>query len=100
VARLREGVAIQDGMVYTEPPRWHMSLRQTLGAVLLEHGRAAEAEAVYRDDLVRYPSNGWSLFGLAESLRAQGKTAEAELARRGHEIAFAGADVELKSSRF
>jgi tetratricopeptide (TPR) repeat protein len=100
VARLRAGVAIQDGMVYTEPPRWHMSLRQTLGAVLLEHGRAAEAEAVYRDDLVRYPSNGWSLFGLAESLRAQGKTAEAELARRGHEIAFAGADVELKSSRF
>jgi tetratricopeptide (TPR) repeat protein len=100
IARLQEGIRVQDAMVYTEPPRWHMSLRQTLGALLLEAGRPAEAEAVYRDDLVRYPGTGWSLFGLAESLRAQGKGAEAELARRGHEIAWARADVELRSSRF
>jgi tetratricopeptide (TPR) repeat protein len=99
-ARLREGIAVQDGMVYTEPPRWHMSLRQTLGAVLLEAGRAKEAEAVYRDDLVRYPGSPWSLYGLAESLRAQGRHAEAELAQRGHEIAWSRADVELRSSRF
>jgi predicted Zn-dependent protease len=91
---------MQDSMVYTEPPRWHMSLRQTLGAILLEHGRAAEAEAVYRADLVRVPGSGWSLFGLAQSLDAQGKDAEAELARRGHDIAWARADVVLRSSRF
>ena len=42
-----------------------------------QRGRPAEAEAVYRDDLKRNPDNGWSLFGLAQSLRAQGKTAEA-----------------------
>jgi tetratricopeptide (TPR) repeat protein len=100
VAKLEAGIRMQDSMVYTEPPRWHMSLRQTLGAILLEHGRAAEAEAVYRADLVRVPGSGWSLYGLAQSLAAQGKDAEAELARRGHEIAWARADVALRSSRF
>jgi tetratricopeptide (TPR) repeat protein len=100
VAKLEAGIRVQDAMVYTEPPRWHMSLRQTLGAILLEHGRAAEAETVYRADLVRVPGSGWSLFGLAQSLDAQGKDAEAELARRGHEIAWARADVGLRSSRF
>lgn len=100
VAKLEAGIRVQDAMVYTEPPRWHMSLRQTLGAILLEHGRAAEAEAVYRADLLRVPGSGWSLFGLAQSLDAQGKDAEAELARRGHEIAWARADVALRSSRF
>ena len=35
-----------------------------------------EAEQVYRDDLARLPENGWSLFGLAESLRKQKKNAD------------------------
>jgi predicted Zn-dependent protease len=52
-------------------------VRQALGAVLLQGGRPAEAELVYREDLKRNPGNGWSLFGLAQSLKAQGKTAEA-----------------------
>jgi predicted Zn-dependent protease len=77
-----------------------MPLRQTLGALLLEAGRAGEAEAVYRADLERYPRTGWSLFGLAEALRAQGKDAEADLVRKGFEQAWAGADVQLASSRF
>lgn len=100
VAELDAGIAIQDSMIYTEPPRWHMSLRQTQGAILLEAGRAAEAEAVYRADLERYPRTGWSLYGLAAALRAQGKTAEADLAQMGFEAAWAQADVQLASSRF
>jgi hypothetical protein len=32
---------------------------------------------LYREDLVHYPNNGWSLYGLARSLEAQKKTAEA-----------------------
>ena len=53
---------------------WHQPPRQVLGAVLLEAGRAREAEAVYREDLERFRENGWSLFGLWQSLEAQQKT--------------------------
>ena len=70
-----------------------------LGAVLLDAGRAAEAEQVYREDLRRNPDNGWSLFGLAQSLEAQGRAAEAAEARRGFAAAWRNADVELTTSR-
>ena len=40
---------------YNEPPVWHQPTRQVLGALLLEAGRAQEAEAVYREDLARVP---------------------------------------------
>jgi cytochrome c-type biogenesis protein CcmH/NrfG len=71
-----------------------------LGATLLDAGRAPEAEAVYREDLRRNPNNGWSLFGLAQALRAQNKSAEAGEAERAFQTAWAGADVTLAASRF
>jgi hypothetical protein len=40
-------------------------------------GHAPVAEKLYREDLVHYPNNGWSLYGLARSLEAQKKSAEA-----------------------
>jgi hypothetical protein len=40
-------------------------------------GHPAVAEKLYREDLVHYPNNGWSLYGLARSLEAQKKAAEA-----------------------
>ncbi len=70
---LREAVAIEDAMPYSEPPLWHQPTRQVLGALLLEAGRAREAEVVYREDLVRVRENGWSLFGLARSLDGRGR---------------------------
>src|SRR5262249_40021515 len=69
---LRAAVAEQDSHWFTEPPPWYFPVRQALGAVLLQAGRAGDAEQVYREDLRRNPGNGWSLFGLAASLRAQG----------------------------
>lgn len=72
-AALIQAVAIEDRIPCDEPPGWHAPVRQTLGAVLLQSGRAAEAEAVYREELRRSPGNGWSLYGLAHSLQAQGK---------------------------
>jgi hypothetical protein len=62
--------------------------------------RLAEAEAVYREDLRQYPENGWSLFGLTESLKAQGKTAEAAEIQQRFEAAWQEADVQLTASRF
>jgi tetratricopeptide (TPR) repeat protein len=93
-------VAEQDGHWFTEPPVWYYPVRQSLGAALLAGGRAVEAEAVYRDDLRRNPDNGWSLFGLARSLRAQGKAAEAAAVEARFQKAWARADVTLQASRF
>ena len=97
---LRAAVAEQDTHWFTEPPPWYFPVRQALGAVLLQGGRAREAEQVYRDDLARNPNNGWSLFGLAQSLRAQGKAAEAAQADASFQKAWAKADVKLTASRF
>lgn len=100
VKHLAEAVRIQDEHWFTEPPPWYFPVRQSLGAALLQAGRAAEAEAVYREDLRRNPENGWSLFGLAQSLRAQGKAADASAIDARFRRAWARADVALVSSRF
>jgi tetratricopeptide (TPR) repeat protein len=97
---LRAAVAEQDTHWFTEPPPWYFPVRQALGAVLLQGGRAGEAEVVYREDLRRNPGNGWSLFGLALSLRAQGKTIEAAQVEERFKKSWAQADVTLSASRF
>jgi predicted Zn-dependent protease len=93
-------VAEQDGHWFTEPPVWYYPVRQSLGAALLAGGRPVEAEAVYREDLKRNPDNGWSLFGLAQSLRAQGRRAEAAAVEARFQKAWTRADVTLSASRF
>jgi tetratricopeptide (TPR) repeat protein len=87
---LRAAVAEQDSHWFTEPPPWYFPVRQSLGAVLLQAGRPGEAEQVYREDLRRNPGNGWSLYGLAASLRAQGKAAEAAQVDESFRKACAG----------
>ena len=86
------------GLVYDEPPGWMQPVRHTLGAVLLRAGRVVEAEAVYREDLVKYPGNGWSLFGLNRALAKQGRAAEARNVERRFQKAWAGADLRLTST--
>jgi hypothetical protein len=95
VGRLRKAVAIQDGLVYDEPPAWYYPLRESLGAALLKAGQAAEAEAGFREGVRRTPRNGRMLFGLMESLKAQGKSEAAEMVRREFEAAWGKADVKL-----
>jgi tetratricopeptide (TPR) repeat protein len=77
VKHLEKAIAGEDELTYDEPPPWYLPIRQRLGGVLLEAGRPAEAEKAFRADLVRRPENGWSLHGLAKSLKAQGKTKQA-----------------------
>jgi tetratricopeptide (TPR) repeat protein len=100
VQHLLAAVAEQDGHWFTEPPVWYFPVRQSLGATLLSGGRPVEAEAVYLDDLKRNPDNGWSLFGLAQSLQAQGKAADAAAAQARFQKAWARADVTPSASRF
>jgi tetratricopeptide (TPR) repeat protein len=73
----REAVALEDGMTYGEPPEWSIPVRQEFGRFLLRSGQAAAAERIFREDLDRFPANGWSLRGLAASLRARGQLREA-----------------------
>ena len=79
------------------PPDWPQSMRLYLGAALLKAGRAAEAEAVFRRDLRWHQNNGWSLFGLATALEAQGKSTAAKSARNAWEKVWSQADVALNS---
>src|SRR5690606_41983783 len=100
VAHSRGAVAMKDARPNMDPPSCNSPPRQSLGAALLPAGRAGEAEAVYRRDLEDYPHNGWSMFGLAESLAAQGRTDEAAEVREMFAHVWARADVELTGSRF
>ncbi len=97
---LTTAVELEDELTYDEPPPWHQPVRQVLGAVLLDAGRAADAETVYREDLKNFPDNGWSLLGLQQSLDAQGKGDEATEAGAQFATAWQFADVTLESSRF
>ena len=96
---LERAVRFEDSLIYQEPPDWHAPVRQTLGAVLLEAGRPDEAEAVFWEDLRKNPENGWSLFGVIQSLEAQGKTDRIPAIRGRFEKAWKDADVKLTSAR-
>ena len=93
-------VALEDEMLYEEPPLWYYPIRHSLGRALLEAGRPADAERAYRADLDRFRENGWSLFGLATALVEQKKSAEAAAVWDRFRDAWADADVELAASRF
>jgi tetratricopeptide (TPR) repeat protein len=100
VKHFQEALREEDGLRYDEPPAWFLPVREELGAVLLAAGREKEAEAAYREDLRRYPENGWSLFGLAKCLRARKANAEAAEVEKRFARAWARSDVKLTSSRF
>lgn len=97
---LEAAVEMQDGLPYTEPPPWYFPNREALGHALLQAGHAERAEGVFRKQLEYTPRNGWSLFGLAESLRAQGKTADTQAAEAELAQVWDRADVELEASVF
>ncbi|BCS35634.1 hypothetical protein TBR22_A48680 [Luteitalea sp. TBR-22] len=99
IARLEHAVRLEDALVYTEPAEWHSPPRLALGAVLLEAGRASEAETVYWEDLKRNRDSGWALFGLHQALRAQGKDDQAAIVKARFDKAWARADLSLTSSR-
>jgi tetratricopeptide (TPR) repeat protein len=108
-ARLRAAIALEDALPYDEPWGWMQPVRHALGALLLEQGRTAEAEAVYREDLGLggtlpraqiHPDNLWALRGLLDCLERRGETAEAALIRQRVDFAAARADLPVSVSCF
>ena len=93
-----KAVELQDALGYDEPPPWFYPVRESLGGALLAAGRPAEAERVFREDLVKNPRNPRSLFGLAESLAAQKKTGDEAWVRREFIAAWKHADCKLTVS--
>jgi tetratricopeptide (TPR) repeat protein len=100
ITLLRQAVAAEDKLAYDEPADWFMPVRHLLGAALLKAGRASEAETIYREDLQRYPNNGWALYGLAQSLRAQARSEEATAVQVQFNRAWKNADVTITASAF
>ena len=100
VAALTEAVSKEDGLSYNEPADEFYPTRHLLGAALLDAGKTAAAEAVYREDLKRNPANGWSRIGLAIALKRQGKTREAANEQKLFETAWSRSDMRIASSAF
>jgi tetratricopeptide (TPR) repeat protein len=100
IATLRQAVHLEGDLPYSEPPNWLLPARHLLGATLLDAGRYSEAEAEYREDLKRYPQNGWALYGLSRSLSLQHRMTEAAVVESQFKTAWQYADVPLSSSCF
>jgi len=95
VAQLEDAVKIQDGLIYIEPPDWYHPVRESLGGLLVQQHRYAEAEAVFRADLRQNSRNPRSQFGLAAALDGEGRTSEAMLVRQQFQAAWQYADTTL-----
>jgi tetratricopeptide (TPR) repeat protein len=100
VEALRTAVRLEDALKYNEAPDWIQPVRHTLGGVLFAAGRIAEAEDVYRADLVKNPENGWALYGLARCLRARDADREARTVESRFKRAWRRADVSLETTCF
>jgi tetratricopeptide (TPR) repeat protein len=98
VTAFERAVSIEDSLIWDEPEPLPFSARHWLGAALLETGRPADAEPVYRADLKTHPQNGWSLLGLAQALAAQGKPARE--ATEAFDRSWARSDTWIRASRF
>ena len=96
IDRLRKAVAAQDSLNYDEPPGWYYPVRESLGAALLLSSNASAAETTFREDLLTNPRSGRSLFGLLESLKAQGKQDAIRWVEAEFKAAWKAAEVQLK----
>jgi tetratricopeptide (TPR) repeat protein len=98
IESLRAAVRREDRLRYSEPPDWFVPTRHALGAILLHDDQPIAAEDVYREDLRRWPNNGWSLFGLAACLETQGRKDEAAAVKKQFAEVWKHADVQIPSS--
>jgi len=94
-----DAVALEDSLTYMEPPDWPVPVRQLQGAALLELGRTKEAETAFRDDMKKFPDNGWSLSGLQASLEKQGKSAEAATVKARLDQQWKMSDIQVAGGR-
>jgi len=100
ISHLREAVAIQDQLHYSEPPSWFYPVRESLGAMLTRDGQTREAEQVFREDLRRNPRNPRSLYGLLQTLGSIGDPKEEKLLQDQLSMAWKGDRQQLNLRDF
>ena len=98
VAAFERAVSLDDSIIIDDPEPLPFPARHWLGAALLEAKRFADAERVYRSDLVRHPHNGWSLLGLQIALKGQGRPSRA--VDNDLRASWARSDTPIRASRF
>ena len=91
----RRAVELEAALAYDEPPAWFYTVRQSLGAALLRAGNHVEAERVFREALATHPRDGRLLYGLWQTLLAQGRSNEAVLVQEQFGRAWAQATTQL-----
>jgi tetratricopeptide (TPR) repeat protein len=96
VEHFRQAAKIEDSLRYDEPPDWYLPARESLGIALMAGSRYDEAEKVFREELEHHPNSGRALFGLWESLKGEGKNAEAKRAEADFKAAWKNADTKLR----
>jgi tetratricopeptide (TPR) repeat protein len=92
----RQAAQIEDSLSYDEPPDWYLPPRELLGRTLMTADKYAEAEKVFREELVHHSRSGRALFGLWQCLKAEGKKAEAKATEADFKAAWKNADVKLR----
>jgi tetratricopeptide (TPR) repeat protein len=95
----RSAITIQDKIPYMEPPYWYYPVHQSLGASLFRAGRYDEARDAFNGALARSPNNGWAIYGLAETERAQGRKVQAAAAEAALKRAWSGDPRWLRMDR-
>lgn len=100
ITLLKSAIEKEDLVNYNEPPDWYPSVRLTLGAVYYLNKNYADAEKIFRNELLKYPHNGRGLYGLMESLKAQNKNEESESVSKDYAIAWKNADVNLNLKNY
>ena len=96
IERLKKAAELEDALNYDEPEDWYIPVKESLGGLLIQNGDFAEAEKVFRSELKKHLRNGRALFGLVESLKAQGKTLAAQFVQSEFEAAWKNADIKLR----
>jgi len=95
VEHFQRAAKIEDSLAYDEPPAWYIPPRESLGRAYMTASRYAEAEKTFREELARHPRSGRAIFGLWQSLKAQGKKTDAKQAEGQFRTAWKNADVKL-----
>ncbi len=83
ISAFERAAAIQERLSYMEPPYWYYPVRRSVGALRFLQGDPAGAEREFKLALREAPNDAWTLWGLKEAYRKQGKdSAVADVERR------------------
>ena len=100
IADLEKARYFEDALLYNEPVTWSLPVRWIEGAAFLQADQPGKAEALFREDLTRNKDNGWSLYGLVQSLREQHRDEEASEMEKEFREAWKWADIPGRLMQF